>query len=147
MSTLSESSNKYALAALRERRAELAGEITATESRLRHLRESLVHVDGTLRLFDPNADPAKITAKRPYKRVKLFGAGKLNRLILDALRKAGRPLGTGEVVEAIVAGLGFGDDAAKGMRNRVRANLVYLAKHRDLVVKEGDRDTATWRLA
>ena len=146
MSTLSESSNKYALAALRERRAELAGEITATESRLRHLRESLIHVDGTLRLFDPDADPSKITAKRPYKRVKLFGAGKLNRLILDALRKAGRPVTTAEVVDAIVAELGFGEDAAKGMRNRVRANLLYLSKVRGLVAKDGNRDTATWRL-
>ena len=106
-----------------------------------------MHVDGTLRLFDPDADPSKIAAKRPYKRVKLFGAGKLNRLILDALRKSERPLGTSEVVAAIVAELGFGEDAAKGLRNRVRANLLYLSRVRGLVSKDGDRDTATWRLA
>ena len=85
---------------------------------------------GTLRLFDPDADPSKIAAKRPYKRVKLPGAGKLNRLILDALRKAGRPVTTAEVVEPLVAELGFGEDAAKGLRNRVRANLLYLSKVR-----------------
>ncbi|MDX7952207.1 hypothetical protein P7D22_13585, partial [Lichenihabitans sp. Uapishka_5] len=139
MSTLSDTSNKYALAALRERRAELAGEITAAEQHLRHLREAILHVDGTLRLFDPDADPSKIAAKRPYKRTKLFGAGKLNRLILDALRKAGRPLATAEVVDAIVAELGFGEDAAKGLRNRVRANLLYLSKVRgELCGKLGD---------
>ena len=67
----------YALAAIRERRAELAGEIKDLESRLRHLRESLVHVDATLRLFDPSTNP-RAKPKRPYKRVKLVGQGKLN---------------------------------------------------------------------
>src|SRR5579859_2790741 len=91
---MKETSNKYAVAALRERRAELAGEIKILESRLRHLRESLVHVDGTLRLFDPDGNPTTIRPKRPYKRVKLFGQGKLSRLILDTLRKSAQPLRT-----------------------------------------------------
>ena len=144
---LNEKSNKYALHAIRERRAELAGEIAQLESRLRHLRESLVHVDGTLALFDPNADPSKIPAKKPYRRVKLFGAGKLNRLILGVLRKAERPMKTLEVVDALVAELNFGPDAAAGMKGRVRANLLYLAKVRGLVAKDGERATATWTIA
>ena len=86
--------NRYALAALRERRAEFSGEITALERLLRHLRESMAHVDGTLALFDREGNPAAIPSKRPNKSVKLFGAGKLNRIILDALRKAGKPLRT-----------------------------------------------------
>jgi hypothetical protein len=45
---------------------------------LAHLREMLVHLDATLSLFDPDGDPKAIKAKRPYKRVNLFGAGKLN---------------------------------------------------------------------
>ena len=65
--------NRYALHALTERRAELAGEIKTLEGRLRNLRESLVHLDGTLRIMAPGFDPKTITAKRPYKRVKLFG--------------------------------------------------------------------------
>lgn len=139
--------NKYALAALRERRAEIAGEITSAERRLAYLREALTHVDGTLRLFDPDADPDAIPKKRPYKRVKLFGAGKLNRLILDALREAEKPLTTKEVIAAIVARLGYGEDAAKAMSHRVRANLLYLSKARGEVVKEGERAGARWALA
>ena len=138
--------NQYALAALRERRAEMAGEITTLERQLRHLRESLVHIDATRRLFNPDADPSTIPAKRPYKRVKLFGQGKLNRIILDALRKGGRPMTTLEVVASIVADLGYGEEAAKGMKNRVRANLLYLAKVRGSVVKEGERAKARWTL-
>ncbi|MGA2794142.1 MAG: hypothetical protein ABSE69_11495 [Roseiarcus sp.] len=104
-----------------------------------------MHVDATLRLFDPNGDPLKIVGKRPYKRVKLFGAGKLNRLILDAMRKGERAMTTGEIVTAIVADLGYGADAAKGMTNRVRANLAYLARAKRMA-KQGERADARWSL-
>lgn len=141
---MNELGNKYALAALRERRAEIAGEITVAERRLAYLREALGHIDGTLRLFDPDANPDAILPKKPYKRVKLFGAGKLNRLILDALREAGKPLTTREVIAAIVARLGYGEDASKAMSHRVRANLLYLSKGKGSVTKEGERAGARW---
>jgi hypothetical protein len=60
---VNELGNKYPLAAIRERRAEMAGEITSLQKRLRQLRESLVHVDATIRLFDPDGDPTKIPGK------------------------------------------------------------------------------------
>ena len=60
--------NTYALAALRERRAELAGELASLQKRLRQLRESMVHMDATIRLFDPEGDPTKIPGKRPADR-------------------------------------------------------------------------------
>ncbi len=64
-------SNRYALAALKERRAAIAGEISSLESRLRYLRSLVEHVDGTLRLFS-DIDPGTIPPKKPYKRVNLF---------------------------------------------------------------------------
>ena len=143
---MKETSNQYALAALKERRASIDGELRDCERKIRYLREALVHIDGTLSLFDPDGNPERIKAKRPYKRVKLFGAGKLNRLILDALRRGERPMTTQEVIDAVVADLNFGPDAAKGMKARVRSNLLYLAKVRGSVVKEGERETARWRL-
>ncbi len=143
---MSDLGNQYAIAALRERRAEMAGEVAALEKRLHFLRENLVHVDGALRLLNPDADPSKIAPKRPYKRVKLFGEGKLNRLILDALRVGARSMTTREVIAAVVAELGYGDDAARIMSQRVRANLLYLSKARGEVVKEGERATALWSL-
>ena len=146
MGGMNELSNKYAQAAIGERRAELAGEIVALESRLRSLRESLVHVDVTLKLFAPGFDPASIKAKRPYERAKMFGAGKLNRIILDALRRAGRPLSVAEVTDAVCAEMGFGPDARAGMRERVRSNLLYLAKIRGTVTKDGEREAARWGL-
>jgi hypothetical protein len=140
-------SNQYAVAALKERRAAIAGEITSLESRLRYLRQMVEHVDASLRLFSPTLDPDAIPAKKPYRRVKLFNAGELNRLILNALRKAGKPLSTAEVTAAVVQELGHGPEALRGMTNRVRANLNYLVRERGLVTKEGDRVTAKWSLS
>ncbi len=142
---MNENGNRYALHALKERRASIDGEIKECERKLRYLREALTHLDATLALFDPNGDPKAITAKRPYRSVKLFGAGKLSRLILDALRKAERPLSALEVTAAVVAELDYGPEASTGMATRVRATLLYLAKGGS-VVKEGERATATWTL-
>jgi hypothetical protein len=116
------------------------------ERRLRYLREARGHLDAMLALFDPDGNPKAIKAKRPYKHVKLFASGKLNRLILDALRKAERALTTTKVIEAIVADFGYGPEAAKGMKSRVRRGLLYLYKVRWSVVEEGERATATRRI-
>ncbi len=132
--------------ALRERRAAIDGELRWCEQRLRHLPEMLVHSDTTLGLFDPDGNPKAIRAKRPYRCVKLFGAGKLNRAILDVMRKSDRPMTTLEIVAAVVADLSFGDDAAKSLNSRVRSSLLYLWKIPGSVVKQGEHGTATWML-
>jgi hypothetical protein len=51
-----------------------------------------------------------------------------------------------EVTAAVVAELDYGPDAAAGTATRVRATLIYLAKHGS-VVKEGEREAAKWALA
>ncbi len=142
---MNENGNRYAIHALKERRATIDGEMRECERKLRYLREALTHLDATLALFDPDGNPKAIRAKRPYKRVKLFGAGKLSRLILDALRTAERPLSAPEVTAAVVAELDYGPEASAGMATRVRATLSYLAKRGGLV-KEGQHRTALWKL-
>ncbi len=144
--TQTDNGNKYALHALRERRAEIAGEIASTEARLRNLREALAHIDGTLGLFSEGYDPKNGPVKKLYRRVKLFGQGNLNRMILTALREGARPMTTADVTASIVAALDYGPDAAKGMKPRVRSNLFYLWKVRGVIQKEGERETATWGL-
>jgi hypothetical protein len=49
-----------------------------------------------------------------------------------------------DIVDSIWADLDVAPDATMGMKNRVRANLVYLAKAPGEVIKEGERATATW---
>lgn len=139
--------NQYALHALRERRAELSGEIASLKRRIANLKETILHLDGALRAFDPNTNPADIPDKRFVQNVKPFGGGKMNRLIFTVLRKAGKPLSTQEVVEGVAAELGYGADAVKGMKHHVRSNLNYLVKSRGLLAKEGERRAVKWSLS
>ena len=50
----------HVIGALRNKRAELAGTLRQLEQQLAQQRESLVHLDATLRLFDPNIQPKDI---------------------------------------------------------------------------------------
>jgi hypothetical protein len=68
--------SEFAVSALARKRAELAGEIQATEVRLRELRANLAHVDATIRLFAPGYPIAQIAPKKPQpERPVLFEKG------------------------------------------------------------------------
>ena len=54
MSTSRSRGNRYALSALKSKRATIAAENVPLERQLRHRKELLVHVDATLRLLDPS---------------------------------------------------------------------------------------------
>jgi len=45
--------NQYAVAALKDRRATMAGEIQQFKEAIRHREDALAHLDATLRLLDP----------------------------------------------------------------------------------------------
>jgi hypothetical protein len=138
---------RYALSALRKKRAELASEIVHLERQLRHRKDSLGHVDATLRLLDPSIDTKEIPNKRYVKRVKLFRQGELGRMILGALRDGnGQPVTTAAVVTAILKAGGHGEAARTALAPRIRSNLAYLERRR-LVTKLGDRTSACWRLS
>jgi hypothetical protein len=140
---MNDTGNKYALAALRDKRAILAGEIAQLEKQAKWKREQLGHVDATLSLFDPNYREGSILAKKPYRHVKLFKQGELGRLILDSLRRAGGPLSTAEVVTAVMAEGHQGESVRAAMTPRVRGNLAYLERQ-GKVRKSGRGKTVTF---
>jgi len=143
---MNEKGNQYAIAALKDRRATLAGEIVRFKQGIRDREDQLAHLDATLRILDPEYRADTIAPKR-LRRVKLFGGGELNRLILDALRQAeGQPLSTPEIAQAIIDAKGYGQEAKHALIRRVRANLSYLLRKRGAVVKSGERLTAKWQL-
>lgn len=143
---MNDKSNRYALAALKDKRASLAGEIAEMETKLRYWRDQLTHLDATIAVFEPDYQPSK-RIKRP-RRVKLFRQGELNRLILDALRNAkGKPLSTKEVASAVMAAQGHDESARPALAPRVRTNLQYMARQNGSVAKLGDRRSAKWKLA
>src|SRR3954453_2575559 len=141
-----ELSNKYAFAALRDKRAEIAGQIAALHKELAKLQRDLAKVDGVIRLFDPAYRVGSIPAKQPRKRLFLFKHGELGRLILDCLRKAGEPQPTATVVAYVAQAIGRPEATAR-LAKTVATNLRYMAMQRRYVTKIGDREATRWTLA
>ena len=77
-----------AIAALKDKRGEIAGRIDALQDQLRQALIDLDHVDGTILLFDPDAVLDEIKAKPMPPRHHAF-KGQVTRAILDMLRKSG----------------------------------------------------------
>src|SRR5437868_4641019 len=139
-------SNKYAFAALRNKRAEIAGKISALKKQIARHKIELAKLDGVIRLFDPAYQVGDIPAKRAKERSNLFTHGELGRLILDALRKAGEPLPTAAVVAYVAEAIGQ-PDAVKRLAKTVASNLGYMARRHRTVAKTGEREAARWSLA
>ena len=96
----------FAISALRHKRARLSGEIEAAERALAKQRANLALIDGTLRLFHPDADPEHITPIRPIARCVLFRHGEQSRLVREALLDAGAPISTQLVTEYVMRAKG-----------------------------------------
>ena len=143
---MNELGNKYALAALKDKRATLAGEVALLKKQIAAKTDQLAHVDATIRVFDPTYDVKTISPKRPRQRVRLFRQGELGRLIMDALRRGGRPMTAPEIVLAVLKAQGHGEDSRRALAPRIRGNLAYL-QGRKIVSKEGNGTGATWILA
>src|SRR5438067_1403764 len=73
--------------ALRNMRARITGEIQMHNREIGRLRAELIHLDATMRLFDPTTDPEIIPALRLLpRRADYFGRGELTQRIYDAFR-------------------------------------------------------------
>jgi hypothetical protein len=102
----------HVISALREKRALVAGLIEKLERKLEQHRADLTHIDGVLRLFQPDRDPAEIRPKRLYiRRTRYFARNELSRLVMDALRAADGALLTTEAIAGrVIDAKGFGAD-------------------------------------
>jgi len=102
----------HVISALREKRALVSGLIEKLERKLEQHRADLTHIDGVLRLFQPEHDPASIKPKRTYvRRTRYFARNELSRLSMDALRASdGRLMAADEIAGQIIEAKGF--DAA-----------------------------------
>lgn len=125
--------NTHALAALRDKRRAIAGEIEHSQRQLRALLADLDHVDATIRLFDPDADLAAIGAKQ-YPPRHAAQKGEMARFVYAALRQATEPVTSLEIARAVIAGRALPDDQATlvAIRKRVGACLFKLKAKGDV---------------
>jgi hypothetical protein len=84
------------------KRSELAGIVGQLERRLAEHRADLIHLDATIRLFDPDVQPDEIRPKQPRAHSAWFRPGECLRLIYDELREVPQPLATRELVDRIM---------------------------------------------
>src|SRR6478672_3115408 len=110
----------HVISALREKRALVAGLIEKVERKLEQHRADLPHIDGVLRLFQPDRDPDDIKPKRTYaKRTRYFARNELSWLSTDALRAAdGALLTTDAIAGRVIEAKGF-DAADAALRKAI----------------------------
>jgi hypothetical protein len=141
----------HVISALREKRALVAGLIEKLERKLEQHRADLTHIDGVLRLFQPDRDPGDIKPKRSYvRRTRYFARNELSRLCMDALRAAaGALLTTDEIAGRIIEAKGF-DAADAALRKAIGEQSLALLRSfrkRGIAQQIGLGRGVRWKLA
>ena len=141
----------HVISALREKRALIAGLIEKLERKLEQHRADLTHIDGVLRLFQPDRDPGDINPKRTYaRRTRYFAHNELSRRCMDALRTAdGALMTTDDIAGQIIKAKAF-DAADTVLRKAISEQalaLLRLFKKRGTVEQIGLGRGVRWKLA
>lgn len=136
----------HIITALRDKRAELAGEIQVAEGRLAKLHAEIAAVDITLRVFDPEQKPATIRAKVKRKQSTRFRVGEMSRTLLSILRVAQQPLSIREMAAAVAAAHGIDVSTKKALGVLVANTRAVLSRPHEGVVREGVEGEYRWRL-
>jgi hypothetical protein len=139
----------HVISALREKRALVAGLIEKLERKLEQHRADLTHIDGVLRLFQPDRDPEAIKPKHTYaKRIRYFARNELARLCMDALRDARDLITTDDIAAQVIAAKGF-ETADAALRAAIRDQLLTVlrtARKRGTVEQVGLGRGIRWKL-
>jgi hypothetical protein len=140
----------HVISALREKRALVAGLIEKFERKLEQHRADLTHIDGVLRLFQPDRDPGEIAPKRTYaKRTRYFARNELARLCMDVLRDRHTLITADEIAALVIAAKGF-EAADATLRASIRDQLLTVlraARKRGTVEQMGLGRGVRWKLA
>ncbi|HET6610111.1 MAG TPA: hypothetical protein VFG62_25825, partial [Rhodopila sp.] len=99
--------DSFAIRALLDKRARIAGEIEVAKHVIAQRAEQLAQIDAVVRMFKPECNPDMIPPIRPAKRGLYFSYGQLPRLCLGILREAQGPVQFDVIVDRIVEAKGF----------------------------------------
>src|SRR3954449_9784392 len=103
----------HVVAALKDKRAELSGNISDLEKRIGQHRADLLHVDAVLRLFAPEFEPATIPPRAVRRPNSWFKPGELARLLLEVLRTAPAALSVREITVQVMERRGLDPQDAR----------------------------------
>jgi hypothetical protein len=139
-----------AVSALRNKRAEIAGLIAMHDAEITRLRSELIHLDATLRLFDPVTDPNDIGAlRRLPRKTEWFARGEIADRIYGGLRSAGEVSPTALADQALQE-KGIADRIGRVARRDTIArfsSMLYTMTRRGQLVKISRSAGARWQVA
>jgi sigma54-dependent transcription regulator len=138
----------HVLTGLIKKRAELAGEIEAAQSRLRMLVIDLDHLDATIRLFKPDIDLEDIRPKPLPPQHHAF-KGEVTRIVLDTLRQSTKPMTTNELAQHVMAERGLNTADKKLVRvigKRVGACLRHWRARGTVTARKGPGPYQVWEI-
>jgi hypothetical protein len=136
----------HVVGALRGKRAELAGVVQQLEQELLERRNSLVHLDATMRLFDPDIRPEAIRPRRRRNHNAWFRPNECRRLLYDVLRDAPTPPSTRELTEQLIAlkAIPATDDRQRSLVQKTILGSLNAAK--DTIERVEQAGVVRWRL-
>jgi predicted metal-dependent HD superfamily phosphohydrolase len=138
-----------AVNALRNKRAEILGDLVVHQAAIDRLRAELIHIDAVLRLFDPDTNPEEIGGKRRFpRRTEYFGRGEVTRLIYDALRDNGT-VSAAELAEAVATQKEI-PETDRAIRREITdrfLNMLHHLRRRGHLEKIGHGPGVRWKLS
>jgi hypothetical protein len=142
--------NTHVISALREKRARISAIIDRLQRQLDHHCADLTHIDGVLRLFEPEHEPGAIKPKRTYlRRTRYFRRNELSRLTLDVLRAVNGLMTTDEIASRVIEIKGF-DAADMALRGSIRDQVLTVLRSlrkQETVEQIGLGRGVRWKLA
>jgi hypothetical protein len=135
-----------AITTLRTKRAEIADALEGLGRQVEQRRTDLMHVDATLRLFDPDAEAAPGPKGSARKRNDWFQAGECRRRIHDVLRDAVAPVTTRAIVEAVMAAKTLPADDSRARELIHKTVLGSLNRATDTIERTQAAGSAAWRV-
>lgn len=139
-------SEPHVIGALRRKRSELGGVVNQLEQRLVRHRADLAHLDGTMRLVDPDIQPQEIRPRQQRASSVWFRPGECLRLIYDELRDAPQPVTTRELAVRLmrVKALPIDDDRRRELIQKTILGSLNRAK--ETIARIETAGVVAWRL-
>ncbi|WP_416896534.1 MAG: hypothetical protein ACMVY4_13445 [Minwuia sp.] len=117
---------EHTISGLLRKRSELAGDIEATQDRVRQLLIDLDSIDHTIRVFDPDIDLQDVRPK-PMPPRQGAAQGEMTRIILSALRQH-RRMTAPEIALHTMAARGMNTNDQR-MRKTVTKRVMSILRH------------------